>query len=59
MYTFLFFSVSVIQSLFISVIEDAYVSIKYIKKEDQFYGKTVTMPLHEIARGRIPEDTPF
>ena len=48
---------SVIQSLFISVIEDAYVSIKYIKKEDLFYGKGMNnVPIQDLARGRLGDE---
>lgn len=39
LFSFVFFSVCVINSLFISVIEDAYVSAKYTSRLDLFLGK--------------------
>jgi hypothetical protein len=40
--------------LFISVIEDAYISIKYVKKEDEFYGNAdANVPVEALARRRF------
>lgn len=39
LFTFIFFSVCVLNSLFISVVEDAYVSAKYTSPYDMFLGR--------------------
>ena len=57
LYTFLFFSICVIQSLFVSVVEDAYISIKYVKKEDILFGTgDDKVPITALARRRFEDD---
>ena len=56
LYTFIFFSICVIQSLFISVIEDAHLTAKYTTSTDIFYGESGKKPAGpEQQRGRQPE----
>lgn len=56
LYTFIFFSICVIQSLFISVIEDAHLTAKYTTSTDIFYGVSGKRPVgREQQRGRQPE----
>lgn len=58
LYSFVFFSICVINSLFISVIEDAYVTAKYTSKMDAFLGRTgQSVPLKPLLRDRdVPGD---
>lgn len=51
LYSFVFFSICVINSLFISVIEDAYVTAKYASRVDLFLGRTDDkVPIKELLR---------
>ena len=53
LYSFVFFSICVINSLFISVIEDAYVTAKYTTRIDSFLGRTGdNVPVKELMRSR-------
>lgn len=58
LYSFVFFSICVINSLFISVIEDAYITAKYAKSEDILLGKNIDdkVPLKPFLRSREKGD---
>eukprot|EP00347_Sterkiella_histriomuscorum_P024278 403331685 len=56
LFSFIFFSICVINSLFISVIEDAYVTAKYTSRLDMFLGRQSSqLPVKPLLRDREPE----
>lgn len=56
LYSFVFFSICVVNSLFISVIEDAYITAKYTSQVDTFFGRGEgKVPLKKIMGKRYVE----
>jgi hypothetical protein len=54
LYSFIFFSICVISSLFVAVIEDGYITAKYASKLDMFYGTAEgKAPLKDLTRKRF------
>ena len=57
LYSFVFFSICVINSLFISVIEDAYVTAKYTSRLDMFLGRPgQQIPIKPLLRERDQDE---